>query len=621
MSRFALLALLALPISIAPLAAQPAGAGHYLSYGFLPGERAADLRFTDLAGKSGVLNAVEANMKGSIVVFRDAECPVSQRYSPRIAELEKRYMAKGWQFIHVDVTPHTRAEALADVAQYGLRGRVVLDTAKRIVGALRAASSAEAFVIDARGTVRYRGSIDDQYGIGFHKNVATDLWLIDAVERVSTGRDVVVPRTDASGCMFDVDLETRGAPRPVTYNNRVSRIIQQKCESCHRMDGLAPMPLQHYRQVYERRAVIAYMAKSRRMPPWGASRHVGEWANDASLNDRDLADLLQWAEGSAPQGNAADAPLARRYAAGWQMGAPSAVVQIPDTFRIPAQGVVQYKYSYVKTNFDSDRWITAMEIRPTAGKVVHHVLVFLEEPGRKPMNDPSRKPGEPAPSGGIDGFFAATAPGAPATVFPPGSAKKLPKGAWLKFQIHYQPNGVEQVDQTQLGFIFADDTTVAKHQLLEVESKSAFNARFAIPPHADNHQVVAQHVFRGPGSLISLFPHTHLRGKAWKIELQRLDGTREVLLDVPRYDFNWQTFYEFLKPVRVDSGMRMIATAWYDNSKNNPFNPDPTATVRFGEQTFEEMMIGYFDWIPDRQPARSRGAETPAQSPRPSSRR
>jgi hypothetical protein len=408
--------------------------------------------------------------------------------------------------------------------------------------------------------------------------------------------------------MFDVDFDARGTNRPVTYNNRVSRIIQQKCEGCHRVDGLAPMPLQNYKQVYDRKAVIAYMVKSHRMPPWNANKSVGEWLNDASLNDRDMTDLLKWAEGTAPEGVATEGPIARAYVAGWSMGKPDAIVQIPDTFRIPAQGVVQYKYSYAKTNFDSDKWITAMEIRPTAGKVVHHVLVFIEEPGRKQMGDPSRKPGEPVASGGIDGFFAATAPGAPATVYPLGTAKKLPKGAWLKFQIHYQPNGTEQVDQTRIGLKFADDETVKSTELLEVDSKSAFNTRFAIPPGDSNYMVRANYVFTKPGTLISLFPHTHLRGKAWKIELMKPDSSRELLLDVPKYDFNWQTFYAFKNPVRVDSGYRIIATAWYDNSKNNPFNPDPTKTVRFGEQTFEEMMIGYFDWVPDPRPAAAKPA-------------
>jgi thiol-disulfide isomerase/thioredoxin len=573
-------------------------AAHYVAFGYRPGERVADTRFTDIAGKPGVLSAI-AGTRGAVVIVRDAECPVSQRYAPRIAEMEKAYGAKGFNFVYIDATPHSVSEAREDAAKYGLTGRTVLDTAKRLIGALRARSSAEAFVIDAGGTLRYRGAVDDQYGISFHKDAAKDHWLRDALERVIASKDVAVPTTEASGCMFEVDLDAPGARRPVTYHNRVSRIIQQKCEGCHRVNGLAPMPLQNYSQVFERRAVVSFMTASRRMPPWSANPKVGAWANDASLSKSELADLLSWVKAGAPQGKVDEAPLKRAYVPGWEMGKPDAIVQITDTFRIPAQGVVQYKYAYVKTNFDSDRWISGMEIHPTAPKVVHHVLVFLEEPGRKDMNDPTRKPGDPAPSGGIDGFFAATAPGSPAAIFPLGAAKRLPKGAWLKFQIHYQPNGTEQVDQTRMGLMFADDSTAVNGKFAEVVSRSAFSTRFAIPPGDPNYQVVASTTFRTAGTLLSLFPHTHLRGKAWKIELVNPDSTKTLLLDVPRYDFNWQTFYTFKKPVRVLPGQRLIATAWYDNSKENPFNPDPTKTVRFGEQTFEEMMIGYFDWIPD----------------------
>ena len=573
-------------------------AAHYVAFGYHPGERVADTRFTDLDGKPGVLSHM-AGTRGAVFVVRDAECPVSQRYAPRLAEMEKRYGPKGYTFTYLDATPHSAKDAREDAAKYGLTGRVVLDSAKRLIGALRATSSAEAFVIDAGGTLRYRGAVDDQYGIAFHRDAATKHWLRDALDRVSAGKDVAVPRTEASGCMFDTDLDAPGAARPVTYHNRISRIVQQKCEGCHRMDGQAPMPMQNYSQVYERRAVISYMTSIRRMPPWSANPRVGEWTNDASLSRAELSDVLAWVKAGAPQGKAADAPLKRAYAPGWAMGKPDAIVQIPDTFRVPAQGVVQYKYSYAKTNFDSDKWVSAMEIRPTAAKVVHHVIVFLEEPGRKAMNDPTRKPGDPVAGGGIDGFFAATAPGSPATSFPVGAAKKLPKGAWLKFQIHYQPNGLEQVDQTRIGLQFADDSTAVNGKFEEVESKSAFNTRFVIPPGDPNYQVIASTTFRRPGTLLSLFPHTHLRGKAWKIELMMPDSSKSLLLDVPRYDFNWQTFYSFKAPVRIEPGMRLIATAWYDNSKDNPFNPDFTKSVRFGEQTFEEMMIGYFDWIPD----------------------
>jgi hypothetical protein len=319
----------------------------------------------------------------------------------------------------------------------------------------------------------------------------------------------------------------------------------------------------------------------------------------------------------APEGIAKDAPLPRKWASGWNIGKPDAIVQIPDTFRVPAQGVVAYKYSYAKTAFDEDKWITAMEIKPTANKAVHHVLVFIEEPGLKPANDRTRKPGEPVPQGGISGFFAATAPGSTGIVFPEGTGKRLPKGAWLKFQIHYQPNGVEQVDQTRIAFKFSDKP------LEEVLSKSAFNQRFTIPPGDSHYEVKATHTFTQSGVLTTLFPHMHLRGSAFKYELQYPDGKTVPLLDVPRYDFNWQSYYLFKTPVAVPVGAKMLATAWYDNSEKNPFNPDATKSVRFGEQTYEEMMIGYFDFIADPvQPAvDSTKTAAPAVRPAPPPRR
>jgi hypothetical protein len=604
-------------VALSPLAAPPAEASPtfplpvaraaatagYFSYGFNPGERVADVKFRDIAGKTSVLSALGAQ-RGTIVIMRDAECPVTMRYSPRMAELEAEYMAKGFQFVYVDVTPHSSSDAKADAAKYGLKGRIVQDTAKVLVHALRAKSSTETFIIDPRGTLVYRGAIDDQYGINWHKDAPSKTWLRAALDRMVAGKDILDRNTDASGCNFDIDPDAAGAERPVTYHNRISRLMQTKCEGCHRENGLAPMPLQTYAEVVARKRVVTDEVEARRMPPWNANKAVGTWLNDVSLSDRELADLVNWYKAGAPKGNEKDAPLPRAYAPKWEMGKPEAVVQIPDTFRIPAQGVVAYKYSYVQTHFDSDKWVTAIEIKPTAPLVVHHVLVFLEEPGRKAPNDPTRKPGDPLPVNGVAGFFAATAPGAPASIYPLGAAKKLPKGAWLKFQIHYQPNGTEQVDQTQIGFQFADEAAVASGTLREVESRSAAQTRLAIPPNDPNYKVDANpFIFRRSGTLISLFPHTHLRGKAWTMELMGRDSSRTLLLDVPKYDFNWQTFYAFKYPVRVDSGARLLATAWYDNSSKNPANPDPNATVRFGEQTFDEMMIGYFDWIPDPLPA------------------
>ncbi|MDB4915979.1 MAG: hypothetical protein JWM95_3623 [Gemmatimonadetes bacterium] len=564
----------------------------YFSFGFAPGERVADITVTDIAGKKSTLAGL-AGASGAVIIVRDAECPVTQRYSPRMAELEKEYGPKGYTFTYVDITPHTRDASRADAAKYGLTGRVILDSDHKVVNAIRAASAAEAFVLDSRGTLRYRGAIDDQYGIDFSHDAPTTSYLREALARVSSGRDIVRRQTDAPGCVLTTDQKVAGSARAVTYHNRISRLVQENCQSCHRAEGNAPMPLDNYKQVSERRGTIEFMTKSGRMPPWFAHRQVGEWANDRSLSERDLKDLITWAHTGAPEGNPKDAPLPKKFVKGWNIGTPDAVVAASDTFAVPAQGVVQYKYSYTKTNFDEDKWVTAMEIRPEASKAVHHVIVFLEEPGREP-DARKRKPGDPAPQGGLSGFFAATAPGTPAMFFPEGTAKKLPKGAWLKFQIHYTPNGTEYTDNTKIGFIFTDKPTTQ-----EVQTRSAAQTRLDIKPYEKDQVFIAETTIRQAGTLLNLFPHAHTRGQSFKYELIGPTGKDTTLiLDVPKYNFNWQTYYAFKKPLEVAPGSKMRVTAMYDNSKDNPFNPDPSKTVHFGEQTFEEMMIGYFDFLP-----------------------
>ena len=575
-------------------AAVPArAASGYYSFGFRPGERVADVTVTDVDGKKSTLAGL-AGRSGAVIVIRDAECPVTQRYSPRLTELEKEFGPKGYSFTYVDVTPHSRADARVDAAKYQLTGRTILDEDHRVVHALRAASAAEAFVIDARGTLRYRGAIDDQYGIDFHKDAPTVSYLRESLGRVSSGRELVRRQTDAPGCVLPTDLTVGGTERAVTYNNRISRLVAENCQSCHRAEGNAPMPLDNYKQVAERRATIEFMTKSGRMPPWFAHKKVGEWSNDRSLSERDLKDLLGWAHNGAPEGSAKDAPAPKRFVKGWNIGTPDAIVAASDTFKVPAQGVVEYKYSYTKTNFDEDKWVTAMEIRPEAAKAVHHVIVFIEEPGREP-DARKRKPGEPAPQGGLAGFFAATAPGTPAMMYPEGTAKRLPKGAWLKFQIHYTPNGTEYLDNTKIGLLFADKPTTQ-----EVQTRAAANTRFEIKPYEKDQTFFAEVTLRTGGTMLNLFPHAHTRGQAFKYDL--IDPTGKdttTILDVPKYSFNWQTYYAFKKPLDIPAGAKIRVTAKYDNSKDNPFNPDPSKTVRFGEQTFEEMMIGYFDYLPN----------------------
>lgn len=385
-----------------------------------------------------------------------------------------------------------------------------------------------------------------------------------------------------------------GAPSSdeLAYHGRIGRIFQENCQTCHREGGIGPFTLETYESAYLYRDLIGYMVGEGRMPPWFANRSVGAWDNDRSLSDGDKEAILAWVAAGAPEGNPAHALTPIVWGGGWQFGEPDAVVQVEEPFNVPAEGVVDYQYVYVKTDFPEDRWVSKLEVRPTAPQVMHHVLVFIEPPGAKSRRQAG--PGEPVWMGGLNGYFAATVPGFSGNIYPEGSAKLLPKGAWLKFQLHYTPTGQPAVDQTMLGLHFVDGEPERV-----VETGSAFDTRFEIPPGASDHVVSGQYTFSRPGQLLSLFPHMHLRGKSFRYEIEYPDGRSEMILDVPAYDFNWQLAYHLEEPLHVPAGARLIATGTFDNSAANRFNPDPSATVRFGEQTFEEMMIGYFDWIAD----------------------
>jgi len=496
----------------------------------------------------------------------DADCPVARKYRPVLEGGKREYEARGAALIIVDAkSPRTE----------GLRR------------ALGARSTTDAFVLDRARTMVYRGAVDDQFGLGFALAKARRTYLRDALDATLSEATPEVRATSAPGCELEGGASAPPVSRtaaPVTYHNRVSRIVQQHCLDCHRPGENGPFALTTYDAVKEKLGTIKRVVKRGVMPPWFADPKFGHWANDRSLTDADRSDLLAWIDAGAPLGDEKDAPVERKFVDGWKIGKPDAVFEAPYAFKIPATGAMEYQRVAVQTNLPEDHWVTALEIRPSTPAVVHHVLVFLVYPP-----DHERLGEQPRYKDGLDGYFAGLVPGQGHVVFPRGVAKFIPKNALLIFQIHYTPNGTATQDRPKIAMTFAPGRP--EHELT---TRGVFNTRFHIPPGDANYAVSGSHLFRFPARLLSFNPHSHVRGKAYRYEMVYPDGRTETVLDVPHYDFNWQLEYYLREPLDVPAGTRLKVTAWYDNSEKNPANPDPTATVHFGDQTWDEMMIGYF---------------------------
>jgi mono/diheme cytochrome c family protein/peroxiredoxin len=553
------------------------------------GDLLPDFAFTDAKGATGRLSDL-LDGHPLVLAVRDVGCPVSKRYAPRLAALERQYAERGVSFAYLDCSPQdSPAEVLASAEKYGLDGRQLVDPKGRLGRLLGLITTTEVLVIDAARTLSYRGAVDDQYGIGFTRDATSHDWLVDAVEAVLTGRQPDVRATNAAGCLLDLGNApgASSSTAPPTWHGSISRVLQNSCVSCHRDGGVGPFALDDYEEASARNDMINYVVEHGIMPPWGATVG-GPWMNDRSLAQRDRQLLSDWMAADCPEGDPADAPMPRNWPTGWTLGEPD-VIYTGRPIDVPAEGTVRYQYYYVKTDMPEDRWVQSIEILSSATQQVHHVLVFLENPQPGQENVVSING-----DGGLYGYFAGYIPGQGGRDFGPGKAKKLPANSWLKFQLHYTTNGEAVTDVTRIGFHFAD-----REPDHEVRTSSLADQSFTIPPRTDDFVVTAKGGFSKDSTLSGFSPHMHLRGKAFRYEIEYPDGEREVLLDVPAYDFNWQTMYQLAEPLTVPGGSTLHITAWFDNSEDNPSNPDSSATVYFGEQTWEEMMIGYFEWWRD----------------------
>jgi hypothetical protein len=406
--------------------------------------------------------------------------------------------------------------------------------------------------------------------------------------------------------VFSVALAS-AATTQVTFYKDVLPVLQKNCQTCHRPGEAAPMSLITYDESRPWAKSIKQAVATKKMPPWFADAHYGKFSNDRSMSQADIDVLTSWADTGATAGNAKDAPKPIDWVEGWRIGKPDAVISAA-AYNVPASGTIDYQYIVVPTNFTEDKYVQMAEARPGDPSVVHHILAFIREPGnpwlrnlkvgvpfdaRQAERDAAANPRQNGRQQGGVSFgdnVAGYAPGTMPDIMKPGEAKLIPAGSDIIFQIHYTATGKASTDISKLGLVFAKSTPSQR-----VLSLAATTMNFAIPPGDSNYQVEAKLTLQDDATLINLLPHMHFRGKDFTYKVTYPSGESETLLAVPHYDFNWQLTYELAQPKLLPKGTVIDCVAHYDNSANNKFNPDPTKEVHYGEQTWEEMMFGFFD--------------------------
>lgn len=547
-------------------------------------------RLPTAQGKVVELTA-EPESKATVVCFLGAECPLARLYGPKLNEMQAAYAAEGVRFIGVN---SNQQDSLEDVKQYVKRYEISFPMAKdynnEVADRFHAVRTPEVFVLDQQLTVRYRGRIDNQYLPGISRAETTTHDLKNALDQLLAGKPIEVSETKPNGC-FIGRVKQNEVTTKLTFCKEVAGVLHRHCVECHRTGEIAPFSLTDYDEVRGWADTMLETIEDGRMPPWHASPKYGHYANARFMPEKDKEILREWVAGGMPYGDIKDLPELPKFREGWHLPrVPDVVYEMRKRpFVVPKEGVVEYQYFVVDPGFKEDKWITGAQVLPGNRSVVHHAIVFIRPP-------------DGADFRGI-GWLTAYVPGQRINMLPPGRARKVPAGSKLVFQMHYTPTGSVAEDISKVGLIFGKDEEISH----EVFTLIGIDQEFEIPPHASDFPVSAK-VRRIPphAELLAIAPHMHLRGKSFRL-FTKQDKKKEILLDVPNYDFNWQHIYELSKPMSLDTVDGLEFTVKFDNSKDNPFNPDPNEYVTWGDQTWEEMAIAFFEVA---EPRKKKSQET-----------
>jgi hypothetical protein len=553
-----------------------------------------DLAKASLPGLGGRRVEVGAPEGGAtVLVFYSSECPISNGYSPTLNSLIDSFPTKSVRWLGVCVDPDlSDSDVQMHARDFGLKFTVARDRRGSFARKVGAKVTPEAFVIDGRGQIRYHGRIDDQFVARRVRNtVPSETELKDAVAAVLNHKEVKAPYVEAIGCPLPSAV---GVSEQPTFCRDVAPILQNNCQECHRPGQVAPFSLLSYEQARKRASDIATVADDRAMPPWKAAPHFGLPFKDArTLSQKDVATLVAWAEGGAPEGNPADQPSPRQFSNDWQLGRPDLVVDIGADYDVPESGGDIYRCFVVPTHLEKDQYVQAIEFRPGNRRVVHHILAYVDTSGKaRERDDADPGPGYMCfggPGDPIHGDLGGWAPGMQPSRLPEGIGRSLPQRSDVIIQVHYHPSGKVETDRTKIAIYFA--RTPVKQTF---HWTAALNPEMELPPGKSGIEIKA--TWEIPVDLVAyaVTPHMHLLGTDIAMSLKFPDGRVLDLIKIDHWDFNWQYSYYFQKPLDVPKGSVLQVVSHYDNTASNPRNPyKPPKLVKWGEGTTDEMCVGF----------------------------
>lgn len=547
-----------------------------------PGARVDNFALLDQLGRAHEL-ADHADAAAIVIMVHGNGCPIVRNALPTLAALRDAYAGKRVEFLLLNANlQDDRAAVAAEAKTFGIEFSILLDETQLVGESLGLERTGEVLLIDPRTlTLIYRGPLDDRLDYGAQKAQASAHYLRDALDDLLAGRAIAVPQRRAVGCLINFPERARKAEHArISYARTVAPLLQEKCVPCHRVGGIGPWAMDGYDTVRGYSLMMREVVRTRRMPPWHADPHGRDFAGNLGLTNEQTRTLVHWIEAGAPrdEGNVVDPLRAQPPThSEWELGEPDLVVTLP-VFDVPASGVVNYQFPTVESPLERDVWVRAAQVLPGERRAVHHVIGSF---------------GDADVSGRLGGVFgnhlATYAPGTGATRYPDDTGVLMPAKSRFVFQMHYTPFGVAARDVTRIGLYFHErpPAHALQHGVIA-------DLTIRIPPGAREHRERAYRRFEQDVILYSVFPHAHFRGRSSRFWLRYPDGREETVLSVPRYDFNWQRYYDAAVPLRLPAGTLLVHDTIYDNSARQRANPDPTRAVPWGVQSYDEMLYGGF---------------------------